>query len=127
MATEKRQETVLGRLEALCEQDVIDDVTVTYWFRQAADTDVDPIMPSVVALESWASDNDITLTPAFDRHQRSNWFTGAEDAVVNLPVICLAILEDGDIRAVFPHRSRSGHHSVMEGIEQLEAEYRPEP
>lgn len=126
MATEKRQETILGRLEALCEQNVIDDVTVTYWFRQATDHDGDPVMPSVLALESWASANGFTLAPAFDRHQRSNWFTGAEDAVVNLPVICLAVLEDGEICAVYPHRSRSGHHSVTDGIEQLEAGYRVE-
>ena len=122
MATEKRQQTILGRLEALRNARAIDDVTVTYWFRQARDSDEDPVMPSVVALEAWAEDCDVSLTPAFEHHNRSNWFTGTEDDVVSLPVICLAFLADGDICAVYPHSGPSGYQSVIDGLDKLEAE-----
>lgn len=122
MATEKRRETILGRLEALRVAGAIDDVTVTYWFRQASATDGDPVMPSVVALEAWADDHDVSLEPAFEHHARSNWFTGTNDDVVSLPVICLALLAGGDICAVYPHVGPTGYQSVMDGIDTLEAE-----
>ena len=122
MATEKRQETILGRLEALRRSGAIDEVTVTYWFRQARVDDADPVMPSVIALEEWASANDVELTPAFDRHDRANWYTGAADSVVSLPVICLAVFSDGEICGVYPHVGPSGHQSVVDGLDSLEAE-----
>lgn len=122
MATEQRRETVLGRLEALRVAGAIDDVTVTYWFRQASTAGGDPVMPSVLALEAWADEHDVSLGPAFDHHARSNWFTGTDDDVVSLPVICLALLADGEICAVYPHVGPAGHQSVMDGIDTLEAE-----
>lgn len=122
MATEKRQETILGRLEALRRLGAIDDVTVTYWFRQARAAADDPVMPSVIALEEWAADHDVELTPAFDRHDRSNWYTGTSDAVVSLPVICLALLADDEICDVYPHVGPTGYRSVIDGLDTLEAE-----
>lgn len=122
MATEKRQETILGRIEALRRAGAIDGVTVTYWFRQARVDDSDPVMPSVVALEEWASDHHVELAPAFDRHDRANWYTGAADSVVSLPVICLAVFSDGEISGVYPHVGPAGYRSVVDGLDSLEAE-----
>ena len=119
MATKERQASVLGRLDALRAAEVLDDVTVTYWVRQA--TNDDAVMPSVGALEEWAEANDVTLAPAFDRHDRSNWYTGHDDVVVSLPVICLAVFEDEDIVSVYPHRGRNGNLSVSDGLDRLEA------
>jgi hypothetical protein len=121
-ATEQRQETVLGRLQSLRAAGAIDDFTVTYWFRQALDRDCDPSMPAVAELEAWASDYGVSLTPAFDRHDRSNWYTGIEDTVVTLPVLCLAIYEDDELRSVYPHVCEHGPRTVADGMEQLEAQ-----
>ena len=121
-ATEQRQETVLARLRSLRDCGAVDEFSVTYWFRQALDRDGDPTMPAVAELEAWAEDHSVSLAPAFDRHERHNWYTGIDDAVVTLPVVCLAVYEDDELTAVYPHVCEDGPRSVADGIEQLEAQ-----
>lgn len=125
--TERRQDTVLARIGSLRENGAVDDLTVTYWNRAANVTADDPTLPSVVAMEQWAAANGVTLAPAFDRHDRSCWFTGVDDSVVTLPVICLAVFENDDLVGVYPHLGPSGPQSVGDCLDRLEAEFLPDP
>lgn len=120
-ATEQQQQTVLARLRSLSEAGQVDDFTVTYWFRQAIERDGEPTLSSIAELEAWATDRGLSLAPALDRHERHNWYTGVDDAVVTLPVICLAIYEDDELRGVYPHVCPEGPRSVADGLDRLEA------
>jgi hypothetical protein len=122
-ATEQRQETVLARLQSLRTAGVLEDFSVTDWVRQAIDGD--PALPTVADLQAWADDHGVSLAPAFDSHDRHNWYTGIDDAVTALPVVCLALYEDDELTAVYPHVCDRGPRSVADGMEQLEAEAAP--
>ena len=117
--TERRQNSVLGRADALRQQGLVDAVPVTNWNRLS--TGVDPLETSdVEALEQWAADNDCSLAPAFDRRDRHSVITGT-DSVVTLPVVCVACWEDDELVGVYPHLGPSGHCTVADGLDRIEA------
>ena len=117
--TERRQSSVLGRADALRQQELVDEVGVTYWGRLS--TGVDPRETSdIEALERWATDNGCTLAPTFDRHDRHNAFTG-DDAVITLPVVCVACWENDQLVGVYPHAGPCGHCTVADGLDRIEA------
>ncbi|WP_324662136.1 HTH domain-containing protein [Haloarcula sediminis] len=117
--TEGRQNSVLGRADALRQQSLVDEVTVTYWNRLS--TGVDPEENAdIEALERWAIDNGCSLAPAFDRRERHSAFIG-DDAVVTLPVVCVAYWEDGRLVGVYPHAGPCGHCTVADGLDRIEA------
>jgi len=117
--TERRQISVLGRADALRRQRLVDEVVVIYWNRLS--TGVDPRESAdIEAMERWATDNGCSLVPAFDRHDRHSAFTG-DDAVVTLPVACVAYFEDDDLVGVYPHAGPCGHCTVADGLDRIEA------
>ncbi|WP_277541223.1 HTH domain-containing protein [Haloarcula laminariae] len=120
--TEQRQTSVLGRADALRQQRLVDEVTVTYWSRLS--TGVDPHQNSDIrALEQWAADNGCSLAPAFDRRDRHSAVTG-DDSVVTLPIACVAYWEGGELLGVYPHAGPSGHCTVADGLDRIEAALR---
>jgi len=120
--TERRQNSVLGRVDALRQQGIVDGVDVTYWHRLS--TGADPQEAAdIETLERWATDNGCTLAPAFDRRNRRSAFTG-DDSVVTLPVACVACWEDGELVGVYPHAGPCGHCTVADGIDRIEAALR---
>jgi hypothetical protein len=117
--TEQRQNSVLGRADALRQQGLVDGVDVTYWRRLS--TGADPReMSQIEALERWATDHGCTLAPTFDRRDRHSVFTG-DDTVVTLPVICVSCWEDDELVGVYPHLGPCGHCTVADGLDRIEA------
>jgi len=120
--TEPRQNSVLGRVDSLRQQSLVDEVEVTYWHRLS--TGVDPRETSdIEAMEQWAVENGCSLAPALDRHDRHSVVTG-DDSVVTLPVVCVACWEDDRLVGVYPHVGPSGHCTVADGLDRIEAAIR---
>lgn len=120
--TEQRQNSVLGRADALRQQELVDEVVVTYWNRLSTGVNPDETA-DIEALERWAADNGCSLVPAFDRHDRHSAFTG-DDSVVTLPVVAVACWEDDRLVGVYPHAGPCGHCTVADGLDRIEAALR---
>jgi len=87
-------------------------------------TGVDPRETSdIEAMEQWAVENGCSLAPALDRHDRHSVVTG-DDSVVTLPVVCVACREDDRLVGVYPHVGPSGHCTVADGLDRIEAAIR---
>lgn len=120
--TERRQSYVLGRADSLRRHGLVDQVSVGYWHRLS--TGANPRESAEIeTLERWATDRGCSLAPAFDRHERHSLFTG-DDAVVTLPVVCLAYWEDNRLLGVYPHVGPCGHCTVADGLDRIEAALR---
>ncbi|WP_424004524.1 HTH domain-containing protein [Haloarcula salina] len=120
--TQKRQETVLARIEALKESGSISDFAVRHWKRLAELEADDSVLPSLAEMDAWAAARDVTLEPAFDRHERSSGYTGRRDEVVTLPVVCVTVLDGDDLLGVYPHVCPKGCRTVADCLDELESE-----
>ena len=120
--TEQRQSCILGRADSLRQQGLVNEVTVTYWHRLSMGTDSRETA-EIETLERWAAENDCTLAPTFDRHDRHSAFTGS-DSVVTLPVACVACWEGDRLVGVYPHVGPGGHCTVADGLDRMEAALR---
>lgn len=117
--TERRQSSVLGRADSLRQQELVDQIEVTYWSRLSTGVDLGETS-NIEALERWAADNNCSLAPTFDRHDRHSAFTG-DDSVVTLPVVCVACWENDQLVGVYPHVGPCGHCTVADGLDRIEA------
>lgn len=120
--TEQRQNSVLGRADALRQQGLVEEVRVTYWNRLSTGEDRDETV-AIEALERWATDNGCSLVPAFERRERHSAFIG-DDFVVTLPVVAVACWEGGRLVGVYPHAGPCGHCTVADGLDRVEAALR---
>jgi len=120
--TEARQTSVLGRADALRQAGLVDDLKVTYWQRLSTGTDQREA-GEIAAMEQWAIENDCSLSPTFDRHDRHSAFVG-DDSVVTLPVVCVACWQDDELVGVYPHVGPCGHCTVADGLDRIEAALR---
>lgn len=117
--TDGRQASVLGRAHALKQQGLIDDISVTHWNRLASESDRQEA-GEIEAMEQWASNQSCSLAPTLDRHDRHSAYLG-DDSVIALPLACLAYWEDDTLVAVYPHVGPSGHCTVADGLDRIEA------
>ncbi|MBV0903087.1 HTH domain-containing protein [Haloarcula salina] len=120
--TQKRQETVLARIEALKESGAIDGVAVRHWKRLAELKAEDSVLPSLAEMDAWAAARGVTLEPAFDRHERRSGYTGVRDEVVTLPVVCVTVLDGDELVGVYPHVCPGGYRTVADCLDELESE-----
>lgn len=116
----ERQDAVLDRLRRLESAGDIESLTVDTWGAAV------PLRGDTGAAERgryatfarWAADRDAALAPFFQVRERGSMVDTTHE-VLTLPVLCLAVHEDGDLRTVYPHADDGGTHSVADGIEYL--------
>ena len=121
-AARQSQLTVLGRLRALAEAAVVDEVTVTTWAHRVDSTEPVPSPASTTheAFEEWASQGGVSLGPAFDSHDCHSAFTGSHYRTTVYPVMCVAVYEDDDLVEVYPHSRNGRSVSVLDGLAMFE-------
>jgi hypothetical protein len=120
------QQLILGRLRALNADGTLDELRVETWDHRARrdDRGVDTALTAYHVFDSWASARGVSMAPAFDEHRCRNAFTDSEYTTTTLPVLCLAVYEEGKLLAVYPHRGPEGAKTVLDGLELIEAETR---
>jgi hypothetical protein len=118
-----RQLVVLGRVQALQARGLVDEVRVDTWANRITDGSrgATVALAAVNMFEHWAATHRATLTPGFDSHECHSGFTGQQFSVRVLPVVCLAVYEDDELVAVYPHTTDTGCRSVADGLDLLEA------
>ena len=111
------------RLEQLADVELIADVEREEWVKRVRVGECDPsLRDTYLSFTAWANAAGARLTPFF---QTRECFTPEEKDYTDwlvMPAFCLAIYEDGELSAVYPHADENGTHTVQDGVESLVAE-----
>lgn len=71
---------------------------------------------------SWARREGYSLEPAFEIRKRESELDPRTDTVLTLPLVCVALYDDEELLAVFPHAEDGGVRSVEDCLERLDRE-----
>lgn len=74
------------------------------------------------AFDAWARQSGASLDPAFEIRNCYSWTSGDPCEALVLPVACLAVVRDGDLESVYPHRDEAGVHTIPDAIDRLDAD-----
>lgn len=119
---EGHPDEVIGYLEELRSEGCIEDFSVREVPKQAEVTNGSSEAVRVFQeLESWASDNGVSIHPFFDREQYESSLSGDHGEHVTFPVMSISVYEDDELRAVYPCSNSQGNHSVDECLHELES------
>lgn len=72
------------------------------------------------AFRSWAADRGLTITPPFERRAVTS-LVGQQREVLTVPMMCLAVYEDGDLRGVYPCSDGERTWRVTDALDSYEA------
>lgn len=109
------------RLSRLHDSGVIDDVCRDTWIKRTpVSTCPDQLRDTYLEFSDWATETGRTLVPYF--RTRECFSTAHRERVdyLELPALCMAVYEDGDLSAVYPHSSDDASETVWDGLERLE-------
>lgn len=127
-AASTEQQTVIGRLKALQDAGLVDDLRIEYWpsrVRTPAPT-ADPALTLYDDLTYWAGTHSVSLDPSFSRREYQSQYTGTQFTMTSFPVMCLAISYDDQLAAVYPNTRHGQSTTVMDGLAMLEAQRQPQ-
>jgi hypothetical protein len=117
-----QRDHLVDRLADLASDGVLAEFDVSAWpKRMRRDGTADATTRDrYLAFSAWARDRSVRLTPFFGTRECYSMETGERGEWVVLPVLCLAIHEDGDLAAVYPHADGDTYRSVLSGVKSLE-------
>ncbi len=94
---------IIDRLSNLNAEGTIDEFTVETWPDEVAlseHTEHARVVEVYKEYLTWATEHDLSITPPFERRTASSLVGDTQD-VLTVPVMCLAVYEDG-LRGVYP-------------------------
>lgn len=119
-----RRERLEARLTDLSSEGALAGFDVSTWPKRVphdGDDDADAaVRDRYLAFTAWAVEQGVRLTPFFDTRECYSMATGERGEWVVLPALCLAVYEDGDLAAVYPHADGDTYRSVQSGLRSLE-------
>jgi hypothetical protein len=117
-----RRDHIEARLTELSSAGVVESFDVASWpKRMPADGSGDADMRDrYLSFAAWARENDVRLTPFFGTRECYSMATGERGDWVVFPALALAVYEDGDLAAVYPHADGDTYRSVLSGLCYLE-------
>lgn len=123
---DRTQKEIIDRLRDLVEDGPLTDLDVDAWgasVRATGGNDVAAVQETVDEFTCWAERNDCSLTPAFEWRATDSFLDEEpeSESVVVLPLLCLAVYDDGKLEAVYPHRDDDEVHTIHDGVEALES------
>lgn len=114
---------VIDRLSALAARDAIGGFTVETWPDELAiseHTERGSVVERFKEFLLWADEHDRSITPPFERRTVSP-LVGESREVLTLPIMCLAVYEDGDLRGVYPNSDGEGTVSVTDYLDACDS------
>jgi hypothetical protein len=120
---EHRATQVYEGLTVLAGEGALEGLDRTTWPDRMPVEDPRPdLRDAYLAFRQWADTRGYSLAPFFQtRECYTPEYGGWTDWLV-LPAMCLAIYENGDLSAVYPHTDGDETYTVQDGLEQLEGE-----
>lgn len=124
---ENQREAVVDRLTALEREEKIDDFNVYAWGREIRPagplegTDYHRmVLRSLGEFEEWLRRNGTPANRLFERREVDSELTDETYTVISLPMMCIAVYDDGDLSGVYPYYDADGTHTVRECLAELE-------
>ncbi|MFB6179504.1 MAG: HTH domain-containing protein [Halorientalis sp.] len=126
-----QQDALIETAEALALTPAIDTVEIYEWPRKLAveghgPTD-DRTLDVFNQFSQWARDHGVQLHPAFSTRTCYDWETGNRYTALVLPVMALAVFEDDELVAVYPHTDGETRQTVFDGLDALDTPAEPAP
>ncbi len=115
---------VIDRLSALAAREEIGGFSVETWPDELAiseHTEHGSVVEQFKEFLLWADEHDRSITPPFERRTVSPLIGQSRD-VLTLPIMCLAVYEDGDLRGVYPHSDGGETVSVTNYLDDCESD-----
>lgn len=79
-----------------------------------------PVLERYEEFSEWAAMHDVSLSPAFEIRQRTSLVTDEHEAILQLPVVCLAVYDRTSLVNVFPHADGTAVRTVSEALGHLD-------
>jgi hypothetical protein len=115
--------TIREELEDLVDAGHLDDVETIVWGRRIPlDPDHDEartLLDTFQRFRGWALRNGAELAPAFRVHEVTSIDVDESYPVVTVPMACLALYDDGDVVAVYPHCRNGDVVTLQDGLDRL--------
>ncbi len=126
LGCERQKQAVIDQLETLAARGQIDDYEVNIWTKEIRLSGplegtryYQTVIDHFTAFQEWADETGVMLNAAFKTQSVDCEITGETYRVLSLPCICLAVYEDGELCAVYPHASGEMSQTASSCLEQL--------
>lgn len=125
-AVPEQRRRIVSRLADLADEGAIGSYTCEYWpkavcLEESPDQRADEVLDAYDDIEQWAATEGVSVKPPFDVRIHEWEVTGVRDKRLHTPHMGLAIVERGEIRQFYPHRTDDGVQTVTDGLERLAA------
>jgi hypothetical protein len=124
--TEARKRHVLERLSELQESGRLTEFEVHVWTKRICPsgplretTFHRTVLDTLREFRNWAERTGRSVDCAFKQHETHSVITGEEYSTISLPMMCLAVYEDGALSGVYPHSTDAGVRTIQHVLEQL--------
>lgn len=118
-AADRRREAVATRLDRLAERGCIEGYHIEAWRKRVPVAGDTPEHRAYERFREWADDAEVSLAPSFGTRECYDPETGAKEEALVLPALCLAIYEEEELVAVYPHADGGEPQSVVGGLSAL--------
>lgn len=118
------QRRLCERLEGLAADGVLESVDCEVWGRNIpAEPGSEPsVWGKYDEFVEWAAEHDCSLGPAFSVRETGTLVSEETRRVVSVPMLCLAVYQGEELRAVYPCLNDGDVYTVEDGIAELEGE-----
>lgn len=119
-ATAQRN-AVVEELEVLAASGSLDAFDVVHWAKRVpADAEGARELALVSEFREWAEEEGVSLAPCFETRECYGVRSGDVRTELVLPVLCLAVYENGDLVEVAPRETPAGVITVADCIANLQ-------
>jgi hypothetical protein len=115
--------TVIDRLGRLRATGAVEEFEVRTWPDEVVLSEVhdeDPVVETFRRFEAWATERGLSVRPGFDVRTVSS-LLGRTRELLTLPMICLAVTDDGELVGVFPCGDGERTWTVEDCLDAFEA------
>lgn len=124
-AVQDRITEIRSELNQLAREGYIEEPDVVVWgthIDMRPENERTNHYETYVDFAAWAARNDYDLGPGFRLHRSSTMFDEDEYPVVTVPLVSLAVYEDNEVTAVFPHSADGSVNTIEDGLKYLQGE-----
>lgn len=128
LGCERQKEAVVDRLETLETDGRISSYETYVWTKAIrlhgpleGTAYYERVFDHVEAFEAWADEESVELNSGFKIEALDCEITDETYRVLSLPSICIAVYENGELCAVYPHSTPDGCRTASRCLTEIEA------
>jgi len=128
LGCERQKQAVLEQLETLDQEDRIDSYEIHVWTKEIRMRGplegtgyYQNVFDHIEAFQEWADEASVQLNSAFNMQSVDCEITDETYRVLSLPSICIAVYEDSELCAVYPHSTDDECRTAGSCLKELDA------